>query len=74
MPNFKTTSACFVDGGFAVGHTRSRYNHRLLMKQNSFDEDETISVFYLLFRVSRDSSKMPDKYFTIYKEENNFFK
>lgn len=41
------------------------------MKEKSLAEDETISVFYLLFRESRDSSKMPDKYIIICREYNN---
>lgn len=48
MPNFKTASACFVDRGFPVGHTGSRCDHWLLMKEISFDEDETISVLSLI--------------------------
>lgn len=50
MPNFKTASAFFVGGGFPVGHTESRYDHWLLMKEISLDEDETVSFISYLGR------------------------
>lgn len=70
---FENSLCCFVEGGFpGGGHAGRRHDHWLLMKEKSLDEDETISVFNLLFRESRDSSTMPDKYIILYREYNNF--